>query len=232
MGPVMNLPWPSCCTAVVLYQGAEVPVYEDQPPVVGVGRAGFAGRARPASAAAIASCRVAGRAVDTWEEFFIAVGTTPEPRGHRSTWSATAPSSTRQVTPGHAAGRAGSRSATSACCPNVHPHVRARRRRASRPTRRAQGGRRHPRGRRRADRRSARSCRDAIAEASRTSRSPITILRDGSADRLHRRHARARRGGDRVCSASDSADETRSVKPGVVEALGMSVEQNVQMTPA
>src|SRR5258706_2823539 len=65
MGPVMNLLLALVLTAVVLYRGAEVPVYEDQPPVVGVVAA--------ASAAERAGIRpgdrilaVADRPVSTW----------------------------------------------------------------------------------------------------------------------------------------------------------------------
>src|SRR4026209_1007585 len=42
MGPVMNLLLAVVLTAVVLYQGADVPVFADQPPVVGVVMAGSA----------------------------------------------------------------------------------------------------------------------------------------------------------------------------------------------
>src|SRR5688572_31754725 len=35
MGPAMNLALAVVLTAVVLYQGAEIPVYQDQPPVIG-----------------------------------------------------------------------------------------------------------------------------------------------------------------------------------------------------
>src|SRR5688572_15671702 len=76
MGPFMNLALAVIVTAVVLYQGAEVPVYQDQPPVVGV--------VMPDSPAAKADIRpgdriltVAGRSVDDWEDFFISVGTKP-----------------------------------------------------------------------------------------------------------------------------------------------------------
>ena len=76
MGPVMNLALAVVLLAVVLYQGAEVPVYQDQPPVVGA--------VSPDSPAAKSDIRqgdlvltVAGRAVSTWEQFFIAVGTRP-----------------------------------------------------------------------------------------------------------------------------------------------------------
>ena len=55
MGPVMNIVLAVVVLAVVLAQGAEVPAYDDQPPVVGAVRAGQSGAAEPASARAIAS---------------------------------------------------------------------------------------------------------------------------------------------------------------------------------
>ena len=76
MGPLMNLGLAVVLLAVVLYQGAEVPVYQDQPPVVGA--------VSPDSPAAKIDIRrgdrivsVAGRRVDTWDQFFLAVGTRP-----------------------------------------------------------------------------------------------------------------------------------------------------------
>jgi len=74
MGPVMNLLLAFFLAAVVLYQGAEVESYNDQPVVVGV--------VKPDSPAARADIRtgdrvvtVAGHRVDTWEEVFVTVGT-------------------------------------------------------------------------------------------------------------------------------------------------------------
>ena len=76
MGPVMNLILAVVLMAVVLYQGALVPAYQDQPPIVGAVAAGS-----PAERSDIRPgdliLSVAGRAVDTWEDFFIAVGTRP-----------------------------------------------------------------------------------------------------------------------------------------------------------
>jgi regulator of sigma E protease len=76
MGPAMNLALAVILTAVVLYQGAEIPVYQDQPPVIG--------SVTPQSPAEKADVRpgdriitVAGRAVDSWEDFYIAIGTRP-----------------------------------------------------------------------------------------------------------------------------------------------------------
>jgi regulator of sigma E protease len=76
MGPVMNLLLAVVVLAFVLYQGAEMGAYQDQPPVVGsvvsgsaAGAAGIQPRDRILS--------VAGRAVDTWEDLYIAIGTRP-----------------------------------------------------------------------------------------------------------------------------------------------------------
>jgi regulator of sigma E protease len=73
MGPAMNIVLALVLSTIVLYQGAEVPAYEDQPPVVGV--------VVPSSPAAKADIRpgdrimsVADHRVDTWEQFFVTVG--------------------------------------------------------------------------------------------------------------------------------------------------------------
>ena len=77
MGPAMNIVLAVVVMAVVLAQGAEVPVYQDQPPVVGAVESGS-----PAEQAGIQRgdliVDVAGGAVDTWEDLFIAVGTRPD----------------------------------------------------------------------------------------------------------------------------------------------------------
>jgi regulator of sigma E protease len=74
MGPLMNIALAFVVMAVVLAQGAEVPVYDDQPPVVGA--------VTPGSTAEAAGIQpgdrivsVAGEGVDTWEDLFLAVGT-------------------------------------------------------------------------------------------------------------------------------------------------------------
>ncbi|MBI4888647.1 MAG: RIP metalloprotease RseP [Acidobacteria bacterium] len=74
MGPVMNILLAVVVMAVVLAQGAEVPIYQDQPPVVGAVTPGS-----PAEAAGIQRgdriLSVAGEGVDTWDDLFLAVGT-------------------------------------------------------------------------------------------------------------------------------------------------------------
>src|SRR5690242_12017364 len=74
MGPVMNLLLAFVLTAIVLYNGAETPVYQDQPPVVAT-----VTMDSPAAKAGILPgdriLAVADRSVDTWQDFFIAIAT-------------------------------------------------------------------------------------------------------------------------------------------------------------
>jgi regulator of sigma E protease len=74
MGPVMNLLLAVIVLAFVLYQGADVPAYQDQPPVVGVVLPGSPG-AQSGIQPGDRILSVAGNDVDTWEQLFIAIGT-------------------------------------------------------------------------------------------------------------------------------------------------------------
>src|SRR4029077_5313021 len=74
MGPTMNLLLAFVLLAGILYQGAEVASYSDQPVTVG--------QVKPDSPAAHADIRpgdrvvmVAGHKIDTWEDFVVTVGT-------------------------------------------------------------------------------------------------------------------------------------------------------------
>jgi regulator of sigma E protease len=76
MGPVMNLLLAVVVLAYVLYRGAEVPAYQDQPPVVGVVTGG--------SPAEKADIRPGDRILSvnddemaTWEQLYIAIGSRP-----------------------------------------------------------------------------------------------------------------------------------------------------------
>jgi len=76
MGPAMNLVLAFVLLAGILYQGAEVASYSDEPVTVGL--------IKPDSPAARADIRpgdrivsVAGHRVDTWEDFVVTIGTRP-----------------------------------------------------------------------------------------------------------------------------------------------------------
>lgn len=72
MGPLANILLAIVVLALVLYQGADVPAYEQEPPVVGAVLAGS-----PAAASGIQPgdrvLQVSGRDISTWEQFFVAV---------------------------------------------------------------------------------------------------------------------------------------------------------------
>jgi regulator of sigma E protease len=74
MGPVMNIALAVVVMALVLMRGAEVPAYQDQPPVVGVVVPGS-----PAEKVGIRRgdriLTIAGHEVDTWEDLFVGIGT-------------------------------------------------------------------------------------------------------------------------------------------------------------
>ena len=71
-GPAMNVLLAIVVMTVVLYQGAEVPAYETEPPVVGTVAEGSADE-RVGIQAGDRVVSVAGRVVETWEELFRAV---------------------------------------------------------------------------------------------------------------------------------------------------------------
>ena len=72
MGPAMNILLAFVVMAVVLYQGADVPAYEEQPPIVG-----YVMEASPAEQSGIRVgdliLSIGGRPVQTWEELFVTV---------------------------------------------------------------------------------------------------------------------------------------------------------------
>ena len=76
-GPAMNVVLAVVVMSVVLYQGAQVPVYQEQPPVVGV-----VAEDSPAAEAGILPgdriLTVAGEEVDSWEDLSLAVGSKAE----------------------------------------------------------------------------------------------------------------------------------------------------------
>jgi regulator of sigma E protease len=74
MGPVMNIVLAVVVLAIVLAQGAEVPAWEDQPPVVGAVKMNSVAE-RAGIMAGDRILTVAGDQVPTWQDMRIAVGT-------------------------------------------------------------------------------------------------------------------------------------------------------------
>ena len=74
MGPAMNVALAVVVMALVFMQGADVPAYQDEPPVIGAVLPGS-----PAEQVGIRRgdriLTVAGDEVDTWDRFFMAIGT-------------------------------------------------------------------------------------------------------------------------------------------------------------
>jgi regulator of sigma E protease len=121
MGPVMNLLLALVLTAVVLYQGAQVPVYIDQPAVVGA-----VVKDSPAAQSDIRvgdrMVSVNGRPVDTWEQFFVAVASQVN-REITVGLVRNGEETTRKVTPKADADQSRYEIGDIGVFPDVHPHV-------------------------------------------------------------------------------------------------------------
>jgi regulator of sigma E protease len=219
-GPAMNLLLAVVVLAAVLYRGALVPVYEDQPVVVGVVASGSA-----AEKAGIQPGdrieRVAGSRVETWRDFLIAIGTRPN-REVAISFTRNGSEFTRQITPTTAAdsrfeiGEIG-------VFPDVHPSVPAVS--PGEPGERA--------GMKPGDVILAVNGQpitfgsQLIEIISKNADQPVTILVQRG-DGQHELHATPVRRGQRGFLGINLAEATRSIKPGVFEAIGMSVRQNVE----
>jgi regulator of sigma E protease len=221
MGPVMNLALAVILTAGVLYVGAERFAYEDKPVVVGsvtedspAARAGFQPGDRVLA--------INDKNVDTWEDFYLAVGTHPnrelsvrfERNGAQLTQSVTPEASTKQSR--FEIGDVGLQ-------PNVHPHIRLIR-----------SGEAAERAGLKAndvvltiDGEIITFSSDLKAAIVKHPEQQITmsILRDGQAMTVLATPGKRDGGG---FLGIDIADETVSIKPGLLGAARMSVERNVE----
>jgi regulator of sigma E protease len=225
MGPTMNLLLAFVLTAVVLYQGAEISTYEDQPPVVGVVTAGSpAARADILPGDRVVS--VADHRVDTWEQFLIAVGSRPN-REISIGLLRNGLDLTRTLTPTVMSGQNQNRFEIGeiGVLPDVHPHLLSVN--AGEPGER--GGLRagdvivavngapmtfHT------------QFREAIAKHPGETMA-VSILRGGRAQTLSiTPDTHGKTGWLGVLPV----DDTKSIKPSAVETLGMSVQRNVQTT--
>lgn len=219
MGPAMNLVLAVIVMWFVLYQGAEEPAYEIEPPVVGsVAEDSPAARAGIAVGERIVS--VAGRAVDTWDALFMEV----LPRAEREipivVRGAGGRERTLQVTPD---AQTRFEMGDLGVGPAVHPQI-------------VQVMPDEP-----ADRAGLR-VRDVIEAVdgepvdragliARINASPdvpltLTVRRGGEA--LDVRVTPALRGDVGLTGMSIAPYETRIVEPGFVEAFGMSLRRNYE----
>jgi len=224
MGPAMNLILAVVVTAIVLYQGAEVPVYDDQPPVIGV--------VAPDSPAATADIRpgdrivsVNDRDVKTWKDLFIAIGTKPN-REVTVKFDRNGVETTKKITPVKSPGEERFEIGDIGVLPNVHPRLRQ--------VDAGEAG----------DRSGLKTgdvllsidgrpltfqsqFREAIASHPEKPMS-VLVARDGAQQTLT--VTPRKKDGDAATGYLGvlPADETKSIKPGPVRAVQMSFEENVK----
>ena len=219
MGPAMNLVLAVLVMWLVLYQGAEEPAYEEEPPVVGrVVEDSPAARAGIASGERIVS--VAGRAVDTWNALFMEV----LPRAEREipivVRGVEGRERTLQVTPD---------AQTSFEMGDLGIGRRCTRRscRSCRTSRRTGPGLR------------ARDVIEAvdgegvdhaelIARINASPDVPLTLTVRRAGEPLEVRVTPALRGDIGLTGMTVAPFETRIVEPGFIEAFGMSLERNYE----
>ena len=220
MGPAMNLLLAVVLLAVVLYRGAEVPAFDDQPPVVGAVVAGS-----PAEKADIRPgdliTSVADREVTTWEQLFIGVGT----RANRETSIALIRDGAQvavRVTP-VASSESRFEIGDIGALPNVHPSIRA-----VNPGEAAERAGLKP-----GDVVLAVNGQPIIFSSQLKTAiekhpdQPITIWieRDGVQQTLTATPAKR---GEIGLLGIQIADATKSIQPGAIQAVGMSIDRNVQ----
>ena len=218
MGPAMNIILAILVMAFVLAQGAEVPAYEDQPPVVGAVLPGS-----PAERVGIRPgdriLTVAGREVKTWADLYIAIGTRadrdvpvtieqggdtravtvhPAPKGRFEVGDVgvlpNVSPSVRTVVPGDVADRAGLKPGDMVVAVNGERVVFAS------------------------------QLADVIAKHGGM---PLDLtIRRGGAD--HHIAVTPEKRGDRGIIGISINEETKSFKPGPFEAVKLSVQRNVE----
>ncbi|MGB7217732.1 MAG: RIP metalloprotease RseP [Vicinamibacterales bacterium] len=223
MGPTMNILLAIVITAILLYRGAEVPAYQDQPPVVGVVSANS-----PAAKADVQPgdriLSVADRDVDTWEQLFVAIGTKPN-REVSVVLLREGRELRRMVTPVAPPGESRFEIGDIGVLPNVHPRLTA-----------VNPGEPGERGGLKAG--------DVVLEVNGEPMTFSSQLRDAIAKHPNEQIAVSILRGDArqtldVTPALTGtigrlgiaiADETKSIKPGALEAVGMSVRRNAEFS--
>jgi regulator of sigma E protease len=222
MGPTMNLLLALVLTAIVLYRGGEVPVFQDQPAVVGVVTAGS-----PAERAGITPgdqiLAVADHPVTTWEAFFLAIASRQDREVPIDLLRDGRPLTLR-VTPSVAsAGKSRIEYGDIGVLPNVHPHLD----KVVPEEPGARGGLRAGDVILSADGMPITFHTDFRAIIASNANKPITlsILRGGSQQSVI---VTPRRNGAVGYLGVTPVDETRSLNPTAWDAVRLSVRQNVR----
>ncbi len=221
MGPVMNLLLALGLTAVVLHQGAQVPVYEDQPAIVG--------EVSPDSPAARAGIRkgdhlvsVAGSRVESWEQFLFAVASRPN-RESAIGLIRDGSEITLQVTPEVQKDQSKYEIGVIGVLPDVHPHVPSL----------VQGDPAERAGVKVGDVIVAvdgkpitfsSQLRDAIAKKP-NQEIKLSVLRDGSPMTIP---VQTQNHGANGWIGIGIQDAFKTIKPGALEAARMSVKKNIE----
>jgi regulator of sigma E protease len=221
MGPVMNILLALVLTSVVLFRGAEVPAYDDEPVVVGTVTQGS-----PAAKADIRPgdriVAVAGRPVETWDKFLIAIGSRPNRETSIDLVRDGAPV-TRTLTPVVQPEQSRFDIGDIGVLPNVHPHVPSLV--PDDPADKA--------GMKAGDVIVAIDdqpitfsfqLREAIAKRP-NQRLRVSILRNGAPQTIN---VMSTRHGDNGWIGITILDASKSFKPGAVEAVRMSVQKNIE----
>ena len=221
MGPAMNVVLALVLTAVVLYQGVDTPVFLDQPVIVGA--------VQPDSPAAKAGIQpgdhivaVADHNVDSWEQFSVAVGSRPN-REVSLKLLRNGTQMTKAVTPVVISAQSRFEWGDIGVLPNVHPQVPWLV--AGDPAEQA-----------------GLAVGDVVTAVDGEPIISSTQLKDAIAKRPNQRiQFSILRGGEtrtiEITSTQHGSigwvgigirDDTKSIKPGAVEALGLSVKKNAE----
>jgi regulator of sigma E protease len=220
MGPTMNILLALVLTALVVYQGVEKGVYEDQPPVVGaVAESSPAARADVRPGDRIEA--VNDHTVNTWEQLYIAIGSRPNREvdlrlqrdGHPVTLKVTPTTS----------GQGRFEFGDIGVFPNVHPHLAS----VTPGDPGDRGGLKDGDVILAVDGKPMTfhyQMRELIASHAEKPMS-VTVLRGGVQQTLT---VTPDRHGTVGWLGVRPVDDTTSVKPGAVQAVTMSVEKNIE----
>jgi regulator of sigma E protease len=221
MGPAMNLVLAFVLTAIVLYQGVDMPAFLDQPVVVGA--------VQPESPALKAGIQPGDRIIavqerntDTWEQFSIAIGSRPN-REVSLTLLRDGVLQKKNVTPIVMPNQSRFEIGDIGVMPNVHPRVPSL----------VSGDPAEKSGMKAGDIVTAvdghpiissSQLKEAIAKRPNQTIA-FSVIRNGAPQTVH---VTSTQHGTTGWIGITIQDETKSIRPGAVEAVVMSAQKNVE----